>query len=259
MDRAVLFPGPRPPTEIVLAAPALRKLQADQSKWLVDLVASYLTESVTKTQLLAQLAASPFEGALTQQQLLGLFAATRAILLAASRRLGDNVPPAIILSEWCIDPPGVKPASGAILGVGVGGDVRIGRPFAEAVLVALPRVRAHAQSAATLHAVGPRLQGATPGTGSHAPLSPPEHLPRLRSLKWRTDIAISTGTLSRAMHPTLLLRFTLSDGRIIQAAMPVGGIGPEANAVWNRLRQSVAMAVYRTSCVRDHPVLAIRD
>ncbi|KAJ0050343.1 hypothetical protein NL108_017787, partial [Boleophthalmus pectinirostris] len=41
-------------------------------------------------------------------------------------------------------------------------------------------------------------------------------LPTLQQLQWRVDVAISTGSLSRALQPSVLMQMKLSDGSIKQ-------------------------------------------
>eukprot|EP00466_Bigelowiella_natans_P019196 jgi/Bigna1/52081/estExt_Genewise1Plus.C_50118 len=75
-------------------------------------------------------------------------------------------------------------------------------------------------------------------------------LPTLDAMKWRVDVTISTTSLSRVFRPTVILRLTLSDGKVRTF---------EVNAdKFNELRYNVAKLLKLTLDLENHPML-IRD
>mmetsp|Transcript_11446 Transcript_11446/g.14957 ORF Transcript_11446/g.14957 Transcript_11446/m.14957 type:complete len:231 (-) Transcript_11446:238-930(-) len=92
------------------------------------------------------------------------------------------------------------------------------------------------------------------GPGLRASLSSPENSRRpqnlrLRRLRWRVDVTISTSAVSRVMRPTVLMQMILSDGSI-----KTFEVSP---AQFHRLRHSVAKVLRHMQELERHPIMRI--
>ena len=67
------------------------------------------------------------------------------------------------------------------------------------------------------------------------------HFPTLEELRWRVDVTISTGSLTRAMRPAVLMQMALSDGDVKTFEV--------ASDKFQLLRFNVAKALYEVRCV----------
>lgn len=76
-------------------------------------------------------------------------------------------------------------------------------------------------------------------------------LPSLEQLQWRVDVSISTGALSRALRPTILLQLTLSDQTVKQFEVPL--------AQFHELRYNVALLLKDMDAINQRSVFKIRD
>lgn len=77
------------------------------------------------------------------------------------------------------------------------------------------------------------------------------HLPSLQELKWRVDVAISTGSLSRALQPSVLMQLRLSDGSVQQFQVPV--------SKFQELRYNVALILKEMNDLEKRNILKIQD
>ncbi|KAK7921846.1 hypothetical protein WMY93_008748 [Mugilogobius chulae] len=77
------------------------------------------------------------------------------------------------------------------------------------------------------------------------------HLPSLQQLQWRVDVAISTGSLSRALQPSVLMQMKLSDGSYKQFEVPV--------SKFQELRYNVALILKEMNDLEKRNVLKIQD
>ena len=73
--------------------------------------------------------------------------------------------------------------------------------------------------------------------------------PRCDGLRWRVDVTISTGQLSRVMRPSILMQMCLSDGRIHTFE-----VGVEA---FHQLRYAVAKALRSMQELERHPIMRL--
>ena len=78
-----------------------------------------------------------------------------------------------------------------------------------------------------------------------------EGFPRLRSFRWRVDVSISSGSLSRAMVPTLLFQMTLSSGKIYTFGLSI--------QEFNQLRYGVAKMLRDMAALERHPVMRVEN
>jgi hypothetical protein len=69
-------------------------------------------------------------------------------------------------------------------------------------------------------------------------------------MNWRVDVAISTTAVSRVFRPSLVLRVTLSDGRVVTCECSV--------RQFHALRYQVARVLKTLHDLREHPML-LRD
>ncbi|XP_055015545.1 COMM domain-containing protein 5 [Boleophthalmus pectinirostris] len=76
-------------------------------------------------------------------------------------------------------------------------------------------------------------------------------LPTLQQLQWRVDVAISTGSLSRALQPSVLMQMKLSDGSIKQFEVPV--------SKFQELRYNVALILKEMNDLEKRNILKIQD
>lgn len=77
------------------------------------------------------------------------------------------------------------------------------------------------------------------------------HLPTLEELKWRVDVAISTGSLARALQPSVLMQMKLSDGCFQQFEVPV--------SKFQELRYNVALILKEMNDLEKRNILKIQD
>jgi len=73
--------------------------------------------------------------------------------------------------------------------------------------------------------------------------------PGLSKLRWRIDVTISSGSLSRVMRPSILMQMVLSDGRIRSFDVSV--------QQFNQLRFGVAKMLKDMQTLERHPVMRI--
>lgn len=76
-------------------------------------------------------------------------------------------------------------------------------------------------------------------------------LPSLQEFKWRVDVAISTGSLSRALQPSVLMQLRLNDGSVQQFQVPV--------AKFQELRYNVALILKEMNDLEKRSILKIQD
>ena len=74
-------------------------------------------------------------------------------------------------------------------------------------------------------------------------------LPTLRNLRWRVDVCISSGLLSRVMRPNILLQVTTSTG-----AIKTFEVGIEQ---FNQLRYGVAKVLHDMQMLDRHPIMRV--
>lgn len=67
-------------------------------------------------------------------------------------------------------------------------------------------------------------------------------LPHLDDLRWRVDVTLSTGSMSRVLKPTILMQATLSDGSIRTFEVNV--------EQFHELRHSVARCLHEMEVVQ---------
>uniref|UniRef100_A0A3B4AE64 COMM domain-containing protein 5 n=1 Tax=Periophthalmus magnuspinnatus TaxID=409849 RepID=A0A3B4AE64_9GOBI len=77
------------------------------------------------------------------------------------------------------------------------------------------------------------------------------HLPTLEQLQWRVDVAISTGSLSRALQPSVLMQMKLSDSSFKQFEVPV--------SKFQELRYNVALILKEMNDLEKRNILKIQD
>ena len=73
--------------------------------------------------------------------------------------------------------------------------------------------------------------------------------PGLSKLRWRIDVTISSGSLSRVMRPSILMQMVLSDGRIRTFDVSV--------VQFNQLRYGAAKMLRDMHTLERHPVMRI--
>lgn len=76
-------------------------------------------------------------------------------------------------------------------------------------------------------------------------------LPSLQEFQWRVDVAISTGSLSRALQPSVLMQLRLSDGSVQQFQVPV--------SKFQELRYNVALILKEMNDLEKRSILKIQD
>lgn len=76
-------------------------------------------------------------------------------------------------------------------------------------------------------------------------------LPSLQELQWRVDVAISTGSVSRALQPSVLMQMRLSDGSVQQFQVPV--------SKFQELRYNVALILKEMNDLEKRSILKIQD
>lgn len=76
-------------------------------------------------------------------------------------------------------------------------------------------------------------------------------LPSLQEFQWRVDVAISTGSVSRALQPSVLMQLRLSDGSVQQFQVPV--------SKFQELRYNVALILKEMNDLEKRSILKIQD
>lgn len=74
--------------------------------------------------------------------------------------------------------------------------------------------------------------------------------PRLDKLRWRIDVSISSGSLSRVMRPSILMQMILSDGRIKSFEVSI--------EQFNQLRYGVAKMLREMQTLERHPIMRVQ-
>lgn len=72
---------------------------------------------------------------------------------------------------------------------------------------------------------------------------------KLQKLRWRIDVTISSGSLSRVMRPSILMQLILSDGSIKTFEVSV--------EQFNQLRYGVAKVLHDMQSLERHPIMKI--
>jgi len=75
------------------------------------------------------------------------------------------------------------------------------------------------------------------------------HFPKLEKLKWRIDVVISSGVLSRVLRPNILMQMVLQDGSIRTFEVSV--------EQFNQLRYNVAKVLNDMQTLERHPIIKI--
>lgn len=75
--------------------------------------------------------------------------------------------------------------------------------------------------------------------------------PKISSFRWRVDVVISSGSLSRVMRPNIVTQLALSDGRIVLFDMSIHQ--------FNQLRYGVAKMLQNMSNLERHPMMRIEN
>lgn len=73
--------------------------------------------------------------------------------------------------------------------------------------------------------------------------------PTLQKLRWRVDVTISSGLLSRVMRPNLLMQMILSNGRIRTFEVSI--------EQFNQLRYGVAKLLHDMRALERHPIMKV--
>jgi len=73
--------------------------------------------------------------------------------------------------------------------------------------------------------------------------------PRLQKLRWRIDVAISSGSLSRIMRPSILMQMILSNGSVKTFEVSI--------KEFNQLRYGVAKILYDMQTLERHPIMKL--
>lgn len=76
-------------------------------------------------------------------------------------------------------------------------------------------------------------------------------LPSLQELRWRVDVDISTGSVSRALQPSVLMQMRLSDHSVQQFQVPV--------SKFQELRYNVALILKEMNDLEKRSILKIQD
>lgn len=72
---------------------------------------------------------------------------------------------------------------------------------------------------------------------------------KLDLLRWRIDVVISSGSLSRVMRPSILMQMFLSDGRIHTFEV--------SQEQFNQIRHGVAMVLREMQLIERHPIMKV--
>jgi len=73
--------------------------------------------------------------------------------------------------------------------------------------------------------------------------------PKLDKLRWRIDVVISSGSLSRVMRPSILMQLILSDGKIETFVVELGQ--------FHALRYGVAKLLREMQAIERHPIMRV--
>ena len=73
--------------------------------------------------------------------------------------------------------------------------------------------------------------------------------PRLQKLRWRIDVTISSGSLSRVMRPSILMEMCLSNGSIRTFEVSIDQ--------FNQLRHGVAKVLLDMQTLERHPIMKL--
>ena len=73
--------------------------------------------------------------------------------------------------------------------------------------------------------------------------------PSLARVRWRTDVVISSSSLSKVMRTALTMELTLDTGRVVTLEVPADKLA--------ELRYTAASALFEMGGVEAHPVLRI--
>ena len=73
--------------------------------------------------------------------------------------------------------------------------------------------------------------------------------PALTRVRWRTDVVISSSSLSKVMRTALTMELTLDTGRVVTLEVPADKLA--------ELRYTTAKALFEMGGVEAHPVLRI--
>lgn len=73
--------------------------------------------------------------------------------------------------------------------------------------------------------------------------------PRLQKLRWRVDVAISTGSLSRVMRPCIVMQLILDNKNIKTFEVSIDQ--------FNQLRHSVAKILLDMQTIERHPIMKL--
>ena len=73
--------------------------------------------------------------------------------------------------------------------------------------------------------------------------------PRLQKLRWRIDVTISSGSLSRVMRPSILMEMSLSNGSIRTFEVSIDQ--------FNQLRHGVAKVLLDMQTLERHPIMKL--
>jgi hypothetical protein len=73
--------------------------------------------------------------------------------------------------------------------------------------------------------------------------------PSLQKLRWRVDVVISSGSLSRIMRPIMMFQVILSNGKVTNFEVTI--------EQFNQLRYGVAKLLYDMQALERHPIMKI--
>jgi hypothetical protein len=73
--------------------------------------------------------------------------------------------------------------------------------------------------------------------------------PSLQKLRWRVDVVISSGSLSRVMRPIMMFQIILSNGKVTNFEVTI--------EQFNQLRYGVAKLLYDMQALERHPIMKI--
>ena len=72
---------------------------------------------------------------------------------------------------------------------------------------------------------------------------------KLTRVRWRTDVIISSSSVSKVLRTALTMELTLDTGRVVTLEVPADKLA--------ELRYTVAKALFEAGGVEAHPVLRI--
>mmetsp|Transcript_21832 Transcript_21832/g.70284 ORF Transcript_21832/g.70284 Transcript_21832/m.70284 type:complete len:150 (+) Transcript_21832:65-514(+) len=84
-----------------------------------------------------------------------------------------------------------------------------------------------------------------------APKAPDAFFPRIRDVKWRVDVTISTSSLERVMRPSVMMELTLDDGNVQNFEMPLDQL--------HKLRYSLAKVLRSMQEIERNPIMRLID